>query len=80
MLTVFTIAMLFKWRFKSVATYDAYKRKEQRAMQNRESSEVEGKRVRFCLFVYDSRKAKKAKQEAEAKGKQSPDDTESFYK
>lgn len=37
-------------------------------MQNREAAEVEGKKVRFCLFTYDAKRAKKARKEAEEKG------------
>ena len=47
--------LLFKQRLHSVAQFDAMKRQEQRAMQNKEVDEVFNKKVRFCLFSYDQK-------------------------
>ena len=41
---------LFIYRRNKVYRYDSYHRKEQRAMQNKEIEEVEGKKARFVLF------------------------------
>ena len=43
-------------RLHKVATFDALKRREQRAMQNREAEDVEGKLVNFCVFEYSKKK------------------------
>lgn len=39
-------------RMLNVAEFDRFKRHEQRAMQNEEASEVEGKLVKFHLFKH----------------------------
>lgn len=43
-------------RVDKVAKFDALKRREQRAMQNREAEDVEGKLVNFCLFEFNKSK------------------------
>ena len=50
-------------------------------MQNTELEELEGKKVRFCLFNYDYKGARKAKIEAEKQDRQlTGEETEMFYK
>ena len=41
---------MYHRRISNVQKYDSLHRQEQRAMQNREIEEVDGKKVRFVLF------------------------------
>lgn len=46
-------------RIKNVEYFDRLKRKEQRAMNNKEVSEVQGKKVKYCLFFHERKFPKK---------------------
>lgn len=49
----FLLYHLIQWKCRQVESFDRLKRKEQRAMQNKEAEEVYDKKVRFVLFTAD---------------------------